>query len=269
MRIIAVDDEKLALEGLMTEIALASPDSEVRGFRRPVEALKWCEDNKGADVAFLDIEMPGENGMSLAKELSERYPDINIIFTTGYDEYALEAMSIRASGYVLKPVTADKISSELKHLRNQVPDRRGRLYVRTFGSFEAFLDGRPLKFHYQKSRELLAWLVDRRGALSTNREILSVLWDDDSVDSDHTSYLKNVRADLLQTLEECGYGDCIVRERGAMAIVPDRIECDLYNYWENRDIEGASTLFKGEYMSQYPWSEFTLGMLMGDYLEWK
>ena len=242
MRIIAVDDEKLALEGLMTEIALASPDSELRGFRRPEEALKWCSENSGADVAFLDIEMPGENGVSLAKELVDRYPDINIIFTTGYDEYALEAMSMRASGYVLKPVTAEKISSELKHLRNPVPERRGKLYVR------------------------MAWLVDRRGALSTNREIISVLWEDDLSENDHTSYLKNVRSDLLSTLEECGYGDCIIRERGAMGIATDRIECDYYDYWENREIEGVSSLFKGEYMTQYAWGEFTLGMLMGDYM---
>ncbi len=266
MRIIAVDDEKLALEGLMTEIALASPDSEVRGFRRPEEALEWCSENNGADVAFLDIEMPGKNGVTLARELADGYPDINIIFTTGYDEYALEAMSLRASGYVLKPVTADKIRSELEHPRNPVPERRGRLYIRTFGSFEVFLDGRPLKFRYQKTKELMAWLVDRRGALSTNREIISVLWEDDSADNDHTSYLKNVRSDLLSTLEECGYGDCIIRERGAMGIATDRIKCDYYEYMENREIEGVNSLFKGEYMTQYAWSEFTLGMLMGDYL---
>ncbi|MCR4657912.1 MAG: response regulator [Lachnospiraceae bacterium] len=266
MRIIAVDDEKLALEGLMTEIALASPDAELRGFRKPVEALNWCRDNNGADVAFLDIEMAGLKGVDLAGELIRLFPDINVIFTTGYDEYAVEAMAMRASGYVLKPVTAEKIRTELSNLRNKPPERKGRLYIRTFGTFEVFLDGIPVKFKYQKTKELLAWLIDRRGALSTNREIISVLWEDDTLSNDHSSYLKNIRTDLLNTLEECGYGDCIVRERGAMGIASERIDCDYYEYLWNRDVDGAEELFKGEYMSQYGWGEFTLGTLMGAYV---
>lgn len=266
MRIIAVDDEKLALEGLMTEIALAAPDSEVRGFRRPMDALQWCEENNGADAAFLDIEMPGITGVGLAGELIKRYPNINIIFTTGYDEYAVEAMAMRASGYVLKPVTADKIRTELNNLRNPAQNREERLYIRTFGTFEVFLDGKPVKFRYQKTKELLAWLVDRRGALSTNKEIASVLWENDTLDNDHTSYLKNIRTDLVNFLEENGYGDAVIRERGAIGIVTSRFGCDYYDYLENKDVEGVGSLFKGEYMSQYAWAEFTLGTLMGKYL---
>ncbi len=250
----------------MTEIALASPEAELRGFRRPLDAIQWCEDNNGADVAFLDIEMPELNGRSLAAELIAKYPNINVIFTTGYDEYAIEAMEMRASGYVLKPVTAEKIRAELSHLRNPAIERKGRLYVRTFGSFEVFLEGRPLKFRYQKTKELLAYLVDRRGALCTNKEISAVLWEGDALDNAHTSYLKNVRSDLLATLEECGQAECVVREWGSIGIIPDRIDCDYYDYLENKDVEGASSLFKGEYMSQYDWAEFTLGALLGDYL---
>ena len=64
MTIIAIDDEKLALEGLVTEIALAAPEAEVHGFRSGVEALAFCREKESLDVAFCDIEMKKMNGLT-------------------------------------------------------------------------------------------------------------------------------------------------------------------------------------------------------------
>ncbi len=278
MRIIAVDDEKLALEGLVTELTLAEPEAEIKGFRNGKDALDYCtdlsrnSDNQNrpegrVDVAFLDIEMRGMNGLSLGERLVDIYPKINLIYTTGYSEYAVEAIGLRCSGYILKPVTASKIRRELTNLRNPVNDSRKKLKIKTFGRFEAFYDGKPLKFRYQKTRELLAYLIDRKGELVVNADVVSALWEDDSPDSSHISYLKNIRTDLIKTLEETGCMECIVRTRGEIGIVPEAVECDYFDHLDGKDKDGSSS-FSGEYMSQYPWGEYTLASLMSGQEDW-
>lgn len=269
MRIIAVDDEKLALEGLMSEIALVVPEADINGFRNGQDALKYCEGQKKIDVAFLDIEMRGMSGLSLGRKLVSMYEKINLIYTTGFSEYAVEAVDMRCSGYILKPVTGDKIRKELENLRYPVDEKAGRrLFARAFGKFEVFVDGRPVKFHYQKTKELLAFLIDREGTLCGNAEIADALWEDDSFEGSHTSYLKNIRSDLIKTLEEQGCADCITRGKGEIGIIKDAIDCDYYSYLENKGVEGSGKLFNGEYMSQYSWAEYTLAALMGGSEEW-
>lgn len=120
MNIVAIDDEKLALEALVCAIEEALPKVGVKAFRDPNELMGFAKEN-GVDIAFLDIEMRGINGLELAKRLKKSCPLVNIIFVTGYSQYALDSFSLRASGYLLKPVTAAHILEELEHLRNPLP----------------------------------------------------------------------------------------------------------------------------------------------------
>lgn len=258
MQILAVDDEKIALEGLVSSIEKAVPDAEVAGFRRGDLAMEYASKTP-IDVAFLDIEMRGENGLELAAKLKDLYPNINIIFTTGYGEYAGEAFRMHASGYVMKPATPEKIQKELEELRHPVKTATGkRVSCKTFGNFEVFVDGKPVDFQYNKSRELFAFLVDRNGALSSIQEIIMNLWDDDEPDS-HISYLKNVRKDMISTLERMGCQDVVVRQHGRIGILPDLIECDYFSFLKNDDKVKAN--YMGEYMNQYSWAEYTNGAL--------
>ena len=81
MKIIAVDDEKIALQGLLASIQKAAPDAEIYGFRYTGEAIAHME-NTPCDVAFLDIEMKGMNGVEVAEKLLSINPNVNIIFAT-------------------------------------------------------------------------------------------------------------------------------------------------------------------------------------------
>ena len=263
MTIIAIDDEKLALEGLMTEIALAAPEAEVHGFRNGATALSFCRERSSLDVAFCDIELEQMNGLTLGDELLKLFPKLNLIYTTGFSEYAVEAIGMRCSGYIMKPINAEKIRYELDHLRYPPEEKTSaRLYARTFGKFEAFVDGKPLMFHYQKTKELLAFLIDRGGVMCSNAEIIGALWEDYAMESSHISYLKNIRRDLISVMEENNCVDCIVRNRGELGILKDKIDCDLYDYLDSSGIEGADRLFHGEYMSQYPWGEYRIGSIL-------
>ncbi|MCR5546106.1 MAG: response regulator [Lachnospiraceae bacterium] len=258
MQILAVDDEKIALEGLVSSIEKVVPDADVMGFRRGDLAIEYASKNT-IDVAFLDIEMRGENGLELGNKLKEMYPNVNIIFTTGYGEYAGEAFKMHASGYVMKPATPEKIKKELDELRHPIENgSSNRVSCKTFGNFEVFVDNKPVEFQYNKSRELFAFLVDRNGALSTIQEIIMNLWDDSEPDS-HISYLKNVRKDMISTFEKLECSDVIVRQHGRIGIVPNLIDCDYFAFL-NKD-ESVQVNYMGEYMTQYSWAEYTNGAL--------
>lgn len=262
MKILAVDDEKLALESLMDSVKKAVPDAELSGFRKPQEALEYVSET-GCDVAFLDIEMRGMTGIEVAECLKQINPQVNVIFTTGYSEYAGDAFRMHASGYIMKPITPEKVKRELEVLRFPIGEEKSqKVQIQAFGNFEVFIDHQPVRFQYSKTKELLAYLVDRNGALCTNQEIIATLWEDaeDTRESSHISYMKNIRTDLATTLEAFGCADVLVRQRGRMGIIPEKVECDYFDYLAGK--ENGIRAFRGEYMTQYSWGEYTLGTLL-------
>ena len=253
MKIIAVDDERIALEGLLDVIAEAAPDAELNGFEYPEDALDFVLEHD-CNIAFLDVEMTGMSGVELAEQLKLRNPNINIIFATGFEEYRKEAYDLHASGYLTKPITADKVRRELSDLRRPIPKRR-RMRAQTFGNFEVYIDGVPISIKYSKTKELLAYLIDRRGALCTLSELQAVIFEDDG---GHESYMKSLRRDLIDTLDAISCTNVIAQQRGKLGVVPDNLDCDYYDWCDGKRM---GIVWQGEYMVQYSWSEYTAGVL--------
>ena len=153
MKIIAVDDEKIALQGLLSSIQNAAPDAQVFGFRYASEAISHMESDP-CDIAFLDIEMKGIDGVTAAKKLKDINPDINIIFATGFGSYRDAAFDLHASGYLIKPITVDGVKRELDNLRRPVL-REKKLKAITFGNFQILYGDEHVKFKYHKTSEAL------------------------------------------------------------------------------------------------------------------
>ena len=258
--IIAVDDKRLPLEALTDAIRKAAPEARVRSFRNAADALAAVEEDP-CDVAFVDIDMPGTNGIELARSLKAINPLVNIVFATGYSEYASTAFGMHASGYLMKPVEADAVRAELDDLRHPVAHEQERgLYVRCFGSFAAFCDGEPLHFERMKTLELLALLVDRNGGLCSTGEIAEVLWEGGPLTTSHRAYARTLVADLRHTLERLGCADVLVRRRGYTAVDPSKFACDYYDFLAGNP--QAINAYRGEYMNQFSWAEETLGKLI-------
>lgn len=249
MNVLLVDDEPLQLMRLEKSVREVITDGSFFLFGNPLEAAESCKD-KSIDLAFLDIEMPGMNGIQLAKKLKEMNPLINVIFVTAYDQYALEAHRLHASGYVTKPVSKDKIKEEMDYLRTPPANlaKKG-LQVKCFGNFEVFYDGEPLRFSYKKSKEAFAYLIDREGAAISVNELNAVLWEED-----HASYLRNLIADIQNTLKKVGAGDAFVKRHNECYIDVSKIDCDAYRYKKNDP--DAVRMYRGEYMIQYDWAFF-------------
>ena len=255
MRILCVDDERLALQMLEQSIQKAKPDAEVLAFKFQDELIDEAAQN-GCDVAFLDIHMRGMNGVEVAKKLKEINPRMNIIFVTGFSEYAGDAMRLHASGYIMKPVTKEKVAAELEELRFPiVPKDDALLRVQCFGIFDVFTpDGKPVRFERSKSKELFAYLVHRHGSSCSKKEIAAILFEDMPYDSKQQTYVQKIMAALVKSLKAVGAEKVIVKSYNNISVNVKLIDCDYYRF-EELDA-GAVNAYQNEYMSQYYWAEF-------------
>lgn len=259
MNIIAVDDEKLALDTLVDSIEKTVYDASVVGFQKPEDALSYVRENE-CEIAFLDIKMRGMTGLELARRLKDIRAEINIIFVTGYSEYSLDAFRLYASDYLLKPATPDAVKRAMEHLRTPAkPRQTKRVRFQCFGNFEAFVDNKPLVFKRVKSKELLAYLVDRMGASATMGELMTIIWDDGFDTSSRQSNLRNLIAELKNVLSEAGVEHIILKNRNSIAIDCKAVDCDYYDFL--RHIPYAVNAYHGEYMTQYSWAEVTTASL--------
>lgn len=252
MVIILVDDEQYALNSLQKNLKELNVDAEIVTFDRSIYALDYAYKNK-VDIAFLDISMPELNGIDLAKELKKTNVNINIIFCTGYSEYMPQAIDLHASGYLLKPASKDDVQKSLNNLLNPIESKMPHFYARTFGTFDFFVDGKPLKFIRSKSKELFAYLISIRGATANRRDLTAALFEDEYNDKTQ-NYLTKIYKDLKNTLQSVGASDILHKDYNTYSVDTTLFSCDLYDY--DKGVPEAINSYKGLYMSQYDWADF-------------
>lgn len=251
MIIFAADDEVYALKELVDVIENVEPLAKIFAFGNPRELLKYAEEHV-CDIAFLDVQMGEISGIEVAKQLKIFNPKVNIIFVTGYNSYMQKAIQLHASGYILKPVTEESVKSELENLLNPVQhSEKNKLVAKCFGNFEVYVNGKVLEFEKSKTKELLAYLIDRRGAAVTSGELRTVLWENFGTDVNTRSYLAKLKKDLTSTLKKADMEKVFETSWNSYMIKPDYISCDYYDYIAGRP-EGVRA-YNGEYMKQYSW----------------
>lgn len=134
-----------------------------------------------------------------------------------------------------------------------------KVQIRAFGHFDVFVDGRPLVFSHEKSKEMLAVLVNRRGGFVTTAEMVSYLWEDEPNSAAVQSRCRQVASRLKHILEKNNVAGIIETVNGRRRIIPEKVDCDFFHYMNNEP--DAAHLFSGSYMTNYSWSEMTLGDL--------
>ncbi len=256
---ITVDDERPMLNAL-TDIVKSSPDIHaVHDFSTCSAALEWLAQNR-VDIAFLDINMRGMGGLALAEKIVEFHPDCKIVFCTGYEEYALDAIQLRCSGYLMKPITHEAVQKEIDYIKGKNTDTL-LLDVKCFGNFEVLKGGEALSFKRTKAKELFAILVDRNGAGMTGKQICAVMWPENTDDGKNMDYLRHLVGDLKKALAKVGAEKVFCQEGYHYRVDITRINCDYHNF-----LKTGTPQFLGEYMTQYSWAEDTLSRLSeGDY----
>lgn len=265
MYVLAIDDERIMLKELTTELGRVFPNAEIHGFQEPLEAERWAKElaqnGDVLDYAFLDIRMREMSGIELARRLKMLHPNTILIFCTAYTEYAFDAIGMYAKGYLMKPISADNIVRTLDEMvydwRKSLEVEEQSFWIKTFGHFEVFVNGQPLVFEREKAKEMLAYLVDRSGASVTTEQLAVVLWEDRAYDRTLKNYVSTVLGSLRKTLRKVGKEDILIKTRNHLSVNPEKIKCDAYDY--EKGVNSAINSFRGEYMVNYSWAEYKTG----------
>lgn len=271
-----VDDELPVLE-LLERMLASIPDVKITGkYQNPAKALEGMA-GLLPDAAFLDIDMPGMNGIELAEKLYEIKPDMEFVFVTAYDQYAIDAFKVNALDYVLKPVTLERIRDSVERVRRRIGKQQfstapregleapsAQIHVKMLGSFEVRnKDGRFIHWLTSKVEELFAYLLLRDGAAS-KWSIMDALWPEaDPGKAEQNLYTTVFR--LKQTLREQEPGIRIQVDKGTYRLVfnPRDLDMDIRMLQEvalspKQDIEcrmKAFAAYKGELLEgkDYLW----------------
>ncbi|MEW5249376.1 LytR/AlgR family response regulator transcription factor [Microbulbifer sp. 2201CG32-9] len=118
LRVVAVDDEPLALrliKSMLQELPYMEVLATCRNGREAVSAIAEC----APDLVFLDIQMPGMGGFDVVRALQADTMPL-VIFTTAYDQFALEAFEVNAVDYVLKPLEVDRLQLAVDRARERL-----------------------------------------------------------------------------------------------------------------------------------------------------
>ncbi len=256
MNILIADDEMIMRCDLKFAIERVAPSEDnVFFFAQDYDsAVEQIKSNK-INVAFLDINMPGKTGLELAQAIKGYDSDINIIMVTAHEEYALDALRLYVSAYLLKPVNDNELREALLNLRKPIggaQDGTKKLNVKCFGNFEVFVDDKAINFSRQKGKELFAYLVCLKGASATRGEICANLFEE-SNEKKSFEHLKKAVQSLKKDLSTYHFEDVLVHSRNAYSVNTNLIKCDYYDYLD-RNPE-AKKLYRGEFVKQYSWAE--------------
>lgn len=257
MKAIIVDDEDFSLEYL-SSLCEDISELEIMGkYQNIYHALDYLKLNK-IQIVFMDIEMPGMNGIEAIRKIHEIQPDLGVIFVTGYEEYAMDAFREDAVSYLLKPCDANEVKKAINKAKCLVKEVKNRVVVQTFGRFCIFIDGKPYRFTSGKAKELLAVCIDRRGGVVSMEQAIDLLWEDRPYDNmvkqlyrKAVIYLNHLSCDMNL--------DFFVSGRGSCYVIPSKIDCDYFRLMEGDPI--TEKLYCGEYMMDYSWAEETIGKI--------
>lgn len=247
MRTIVIDDELFALNSLLKALDKLYPYGEHIGMSDPKKFLAYMKENY-VDAAFIDINLGEANGLELIKQLQDICPQLNVIVYTAHPEYKAQALDLWVSGYLVKPLDQNALEAAMRHLRYPVK----QLWIRCFGYFEVFYDSRPVKFSRKDSKEVFAYLIDKRGAEVSEDELRYILWEEHEDSDKKKIYIRNIIYDIRRSLEACGVTDVVLNSKGSYAINTPKLNCDYFDYLRGKKAVASAM---EEYMEQYSsWS---------------
>jgi two-component system, LytTR family, response regulator len=176
---IIVDDEENNLCEIAELVESTGFMAVKSRFCNPSDALEQAE-KVAPQVAFIDIELPQMNGISLAERLLEKLPALRVVFITGWDRYAVQAFDLNALDYILKPIRLERFNKMAERVRQDILEADfaplQKLSIRMFGRLETSIGGTPVKWQRTKASELFSYLLINHGEYVHKEKIIENLW---------------------------------------------------------------------------------------------
>jgi two-component SAPR family response regulator len=176
---IVIDDEWYNLEETSGFVEATHFFHVVGKYQNPVTALE--EMNQiDAKVAFIDIELPEMDGITVAEKLLEINPSIIIVFITSYNQYAVKAFDLNAIDYILKPIKKERFNQMVEKIKKEINVRLQKhaqnVCIRCFGAFTVTIGGVVVKWERAKAEELFAYLLVHHDSFVHKDKIIEELW---------------------------------------------------------------------------------------------
>lgn len=263
MKVILVDDEQYSLRVLEKMLSGEEGVEIVASYTDPKKALEEL-DETDPQLAFLDIEMPGMNGLELGEQLINRKPELAIIFVTAYSEYALDAFEVSAIDYLLKPVNGKRLKSALQRLetrllREQTNSQAGYgevLRLKSFGGFEIYdPQGEVISWRTKKAKELFVYLWLKDGEFVNRDVIIEDVFPDKTADRGG-ALLHTTIYQIRNSLRMAGF-------KNPIDFINERYRLNLQTDSEAKHIKRMFE--KGEIEEEY--EEFLVKVCQSDFIE--
>jgi two-component SAPR family response regulator len=255
MRVIIVDDEKPSIS-LLKVIMSKNKYLEIVGeYTVAKEALTGIMQIV-PDVVFVDIEMPHMTGIELARAIMQFNCNIQIVFITAFEQYALNAFQVNAVNYILKPITEGTLDITVNRLlRNYNNIKRNNFQngktnrIITFGDFTVYgsINGERIQWATAKTKELFAYFVLERGKEIDKWKLCDVLYPESTFEkAEHN--LHSTVSRMKASLRESGIENILQCKKGKYKMDLDSFSCDM---WEWRNFIEGNPVVTVENISKY------------------
>jgi len=228
IRIAAVDDEIHTLKRFERMIQNYQ-EVELCGLFESGEQLLTYLKEHPLDAVFLDIEMPELNGLVLSQQILDMNENIDIVFITAFNQYAVEAFELQAVDYIMKPLKKERLERTLNRLLKTKVEivKASKPFVQCFGDFEVFINSEAMVWKNSKAKEILAFLIHKNGVSVNWEKIADAVWPEYDCEKAQTNFHANTYL-LRKILAKEGISQILEAGRGNYRIVKDELDCDLY-----------------------------------------
>ncbi|WP_248930530.1 response regulator [Paenibacillus hamazuiensis] len=282
IRVLLIDDEESALDILEILLREIGGVTVAGRFTNPLQALDSLEELQ-VDAVFLDIQMPGILGVEAARRIKANKPQTQIVFTTAYSEYAVEAFEIRSEDYLLKPFTKERLRNTVSRLVKVAPgdvSEKNGTYVRFLGGFEIQTANGLLPWKTNKEKELCAFLLHHGGSRIDAATIIESIWPESELSKART-YLYTCISYLRKTFQMSGVQAVVDKIGRGYVIEMNAIESDVTEFSaimekaaaggnpDERLYEKLNALHRGEYLEgcDFGWALWKREELKAKYIE--
>ncbi len=235
MRALLIEDEQPTLE-LMKMVIKKNKNLEIVGkFTNPEEVLENIV-SISPDVIFMDIEMPYMNGVDLAREVLKLDENIQIVFVTAYEKYAVGAFQVNAVNYILKPIMEVDLNITVNRLLKNYSLRKNtsllskQNQIFSLGNFKVYgYAGSEVRWPTAKVKELFAYFIYRNGEEIDKWKLCDILWPDSPPKkAEHSLHSAIYR--LKSALKNAGIEDIVRYENGKYRIKLEKFYCDAWEF---------------------------------------
>ncbi len=208
LRVIVVDDEPLARDELKFLLGQCEGVEVVGEARNATEAQALCEEQE-PHVAFVDLRMPGPDGVALAESLMAKAPQMKVVIVSAHDEGALRAFEARVADYLLKPVRLERLRQAVRRVEDSsssasgTHERLDRIAVRRR---DAYVVLELSDVVYFEVKDELVWAVTGTDRFSIEKTLATL---EEELDPElffrsHRGFI--VRLDRIRAIEPVGAG---------------------------------------------------------------